>query len=316
MGAFCEKPGCRLDGYAFIPAAYYKQLKETPNPFADPRVGWRLDDYVVLEPLGKGGFSRVYRALQLPIGMTVALKLIAPATKNADLPPELLEERLQIEATALSRITHPNVVRLIDFSANPERPYLVTEYLDGGSTLHEELVDLVEWDESYDEDDAWHILHQVLNAVEATHDKGVAHRDLNPNNIMLQSVVGDRRFVRLFDYGLGKMIGGDDDEHALGTPEYIAPEQLVGEQSGVQSDLYAVGVLTFTLLEWRSPFFGQTRDEILLHKQDASYDPTSAIEAGGLDSEARSIYRKAMAVDPADRYRSAKELRVALNRLR
>ena len=293
-------------------------VKSRPGAFRDSLIGRELDDYVLIDHLGAGGFSRVYLALQRPLLMKTALKVMAPVTKNRLLDEEELFEQLQREASALARVSHPNVVRLIQFADHGEPPYLVMEHVGDGRTLQSELADLVKWNQEMDAQASWHILSQVLNGVEAAHDEGVLHLDLSPQNIMLQSVVGEHRFVRVFDFGLGRVLGTDDEAEAraMGTLEYIAPERLVGGETGPWTDVYALGVLAFTLLNWKSPYYGLDREEILAAKRDPSHRPESVLPRDTLSGPAVRFYRQAMAIDPSERHQSVSIFRLDLQRIK
>jgi serine/threonine protein kinase len=317
-GRPCETPGCRSAGYGFVPAEFYRPLKEKPGTFVDPLIGRILGEHQVLGVAGKGGFGRVYRAQQLPLRRPVALKVSAPIARN-EMTAEELSDQLYAEASALSRVSHPNVVTLIGYYPDADPAHVVIEYLHDGVTLAQHIRDLHRWGGEMDLEETWHILGQVLDGMQAAHEAGVVHRDLNPGNLMLQPVAGDHRHLRIFDFGLGKTLGDfeeTEDARAMGTPEYIAPEQLEGTPGDMRSDLYSLGVLAFTLLEWRSPFFGRDRVGIVQAKRDPEFDPTATIADDGLTDAERAIYRKAMARRPSDRYRTVSELRVALQRLR
>ena len=317
MGDTCANTLCRREQFAYIPAEPYELVKSRPGAFQDSLIGRVLDDYVLVGHLGAGGFSRVYLALQRPLLMKTALKVMAPVTKNRVFDEDELFEQLEREASAMARVSHPNVVRLLQFADYGDPPYLVMEYLGDGRTLQSELADLVRWKQEMDAEACWHILAQVLNGVEAAHDQGVLHLDLSPQNIMLQSVVGEHRFVRVYDFGLGREINHDEDEErAMGTAEYIAPERLVGAEIGPWTDVFALGVLAFTLLNWKSPYYGMSRDEILAAKRDPAYRPDAVLPRDSLSGAAASFYRKAMALDSTDRHPSVSALRLDLQRIK
>ena len=321
IGDRCTTTLCERSRYAYIPVEPYKRIKDRPGAFRDSLVGRELDDYVLVDHLGTGGFSRVYLALQRPLLMKTALKVMAPIRKNRVFDEDELFEHLEREASALARISHPNIVRLIQFADYGDPPYLVMEYVSDGRTLQAELADLVKWNQEMDTEAAWHILSQVLNGIEAAHEEGVLHLDLSPQNIMLQTVKGDHRFVRVFDFGLGRVFGdeaGDeagDNDRVMGTPEYLAPEALVGGELGAGTDVFALGVLAFTLLNWKSPYFGLDRDEIMAAKRDPSYKPDAVLPRDSLSPSALRVYRKSMANDPSERYATIAAFRLDLRRV-
>ena len=324
VGESCDNALCKTEGFAFIPSAPYRKVKDRPSAFRDSFIGREFDDYVLIDQLGKGGFSRVYSALQRPVMMPTAIKVMGPSARNQVLDEAELFEKLETEAFALTAVSHPNVVRLIQFVDYAEPPYLVMEQVINARSLHEQLLELVKWDQAMDRDAAQHILSQILNGIEAAHEQGVLHLDIGPRNILLQEVVGEHRFVRIVDFGLGELFDPEEvevvddeeeDPRAMGTPEYIAPERLSGGEIGTWTDIYSLGVLAFTLLNWKSPFFGQRRSELLKNKLDPKYRPDSVLEPDSLSGHATKFFRKAMAVDPSDRYVDVAEFRVDLLRI-
>jgi serine/threonine protein kinase len=127
-----------------------------------------------------------------------------------------------------------------------------------------------------------HVLEQVLNALEAAHALDIVHRDIKPDNVMLQSVPGDPCFVRVLDFGLARFLESQRETSLLlGTPAFMAPEQVTREGIGPWTDLYALGVLAFEMLTGRRPFDGETPQEVLAKKLDPDFDPRSFVEQAG-----------------------------------
>jgi serine/threonine protein kinase len=200
--------------------------------------------YELVEEIGRGGFGCVYRARQLEIGREVAIKVIYPPTSPGEL--EQLRARFRREALMLSSLNHPNTIRQYDFGDNENGlMYFVMEYLKGRT-----LEDILEKDGPMSESRVAHIARGVLKSLSEAHAQNIVHRDLKPGNIMLCEVHGEKDFVKVLDFGIAKTTQGQHDITSagmtLGSPGYMAPELLRGDQPVAASDLYA---LALTLVE-------------------------------------------------------------------
>jgi len=212
----------------------------------------RLADYELIRVTGRGATSTVYEARDLRDGRTVALKtLAAPAA----LPPDQQEAyiaRLQREARAIARLSHPNIVAIYEVGEAQGRHYLAMEYLDGLSLrahLHERGP-LPPGEASY-------ILDQLAGALDAVHAQGIVHRDIKPSNVM---ILPDG-IVKLLDFGVARQ--SEDTALTrtgmiLGSPAYLAPEQVMGESAGPPADRWALAVLLYQMLAGHAPFAGAT----------------------------------------------------------
>ena len=228
----------------------------------------RLDIYENLELLQRGGMGAVYRAEHAQLGTVVAIKLVH--TPGA---PDTIVERFDREARLAARIPHPGVVRVIDHDAREGRLYLVMEYVDG-STLRERLAQglpPVPW--SLD------VMAQLADVLHAAHEQGIVHRDVKPENVMV-----DRSGrVRVLDFGISR--AREDKEHLtrtgeiLGTPEYIAPEQILDVPEAVdrRTDIHALGAVLFELLTGKSPFAGQNLFQVLKYVESLTPPPPSTL---------------------------------------
>ncbi|MBN1944448.1 MAG: serine/threonine protein kinase [Bradymonadales bacterium] len=311
IGLPCTQSSCRSQDYAFIPEEFFLRHSQQPEAFRDPLVGRRFEEYLLVEKLGKGAFGRVFLALQLPVMMKAAIKLLLPRPGHSTIQPADAA-LFEIEATALARLSHPNIVRLLKFGDRHAPPYLAMEYVGQATDLHQELARSASQDEWPGPREAWHILRQVLFALQAAHAREVMHGDINPNNILLQDLPGYPRLVRILDFGLGRLMDERDEEEEeeepggfFGTGVYIAPETLRGEPIGPWTDLYAVGVLAFLLLFRDIPFHCSNRDELFALKADGQYDPTTHLAGRRLSVETLDLFRRALAVRPEHRYRQA-----------
>lgn len=310
LGGACLEKACERLGLHFIPDVHWRAQKSAP---ADALVGQVIGDFLVVGFVGAGGFGRVYLALQSPIyRLKGALKLLELPSTNAVVVSAMLQKFRQ-EAEALAELTHPNIVRLLKYGTHKERPYLVMEYIDGGRTLREEIWARARAAGSFSHQELLDILGQVLNALEAAHARGIVHRDIKPENIMLQPVAGHPNHLKILDFGTAKFTEErEDTAWPLGSPSYMAPEQIEMRGIGPWSDLFAVGVLSFELMSGRKPYPGSTEHSIVSKKLDLDYQPLSQLV--GLDFPQRTVdfLRKAIAADTDARYREVATFRAGL----
>jgi eukaryotic-like serine/threonine-protein kinase len=263
--------------------------------------------YLTPELIGQGGMGEIYRAEDELLGRTVAVKVLAKRF-SAD---EALRGRFTREALAAARLSgEPNTVTIFDVGEHEGRPFIVMEYLRGGS-LEDRLREhgaqeprrVLDW------------LDGTGAALDAAHDHGVVHRDVKPGNLLL---AGDGT-IRVADFGVASAAGLDSltmTGTVLGTAGYLAPEQARGEPSTPATDLYALAVVAFELLTGQRPF---QADNATAEAAAHVHAPVPSIsERGDLPPELDPIFRRAMAKEPAERYPSAAEfvsaLREALRR--
>ena len=253
----------------------------------------------------------VYRGVQLGTRGRVAVKLLS---KQA--PDDTIISRFRQEAEMTARLTHPNTVRLLDFGVDDSLLFLVTEYLAG--------TDLTRFLRAGGQPDNFlvHILFQIVGSLAEAHSKGVIHRDIKPNNVMLVHHVGWPSFVKVIDFGIARAIGGPGHgtKGLLGTLGYIAPEQT--EQNrlpDVRSDLYALGCLAYELSTGRLPFHGITHQSAPLDILEAHLGgtPTPIFEhRPNIAPALGQLIMRLLSRDPTQRPNSAGELILPLNELR
>ncbi|MBI5610890.1 MAG: serine/threonine protein kinase [Deltaproteobacteria bacterium] len=308
--------GCEHRGYHGIPDTYLSQR-------LDPRIGLLLGDkYLLVQTLGKGGMGVVMVALQQPLLREVALKLISGLQVD-----ETVRKRFVREARAVAALDHPNIVKLIDFGVariDEDAPYMVMELLHDAVPLRQVFAS---WRE---ERPTWRavgeVFGQLLSALASAHGKGIVHRDIKPDNAMASQAHGYEWFVKVLDFGLAKSFeaghGGEPDMLSLtgtgqlvGTPLYMAPEQLAGEGMGQvdhRADIYSVGVMLFEVVTGRRPYAEAETMQLVFAKANPERDPLR--RAADLDHAGpiAQVVRKAMAWKSADRYRSAEDMRSAL----
>jgi len=278
----------------------------------DPMIGAHIGDYVVEERIGAGGMGIVYRAKQVLIGKKVAIKVLSPHLASH---PEAVE-RLLAEARMVSTIQHHGIIDIYGFGELPDgRQYMVMECLKG-TPLDTYLARYGRLEPS----DALSILDEVLSALGAAHAAGVIHRDLKPNNIFIVQQADGARYVKLLDFGIAKALEpSEDSPHTvsgvlLGTPEYMAPEQVRSKPVSPRTDLYSVGCVAFKLLTGQLPFTGDRVQVLLAQAHETPPRPSQLVP--GLPPGIDRLISWLMAKDPAERPGSADEARRAIAELR
>jgi len=279
------------------------------------------DRYRLLEMIGDGGMGRVYRAERLATRQMVALKLLQTEFVGVD----QVVQRFLREAKLTARLSHPHIVKVIEFGEWNGRLFIAMELLAGRS-----LGELIKppgaaSGRPLSVERTIAIMRPVLDALEYAHGRGVVHRDLKPENIMVVPARGlfSRESVKLLDFGIAKL-GPKAEAPAqkltqlgllLGTPGYMSPEQAVGQEADVRSDLYSCGVILYEMLTGQRVFEGDTNLEVLAMHLNTAPKPLRAVAAAaGIPAAVEAVVLRALAKRPADRFQSARELRRALDR--
>jgi serine/threonine-protein kinase len=276
---------------------------------SDPRIGSVLQErYRILERLAAGGMGMVYRGERLEVGKPVAIKFLhAWAARDED-----FRKRFQVEARAMSRLTHPCCVSVIDFGVDQDSPYMVMDFVTG-----ETLRGLLR-DGALPVARALGTVRQVLAGLAHAHAQNIIHRDIKPENIIVTHAVGLGEQVRILDFGLARLrdeVSGLTSGMMMGTPAYMAPEQIQGEPVGPPTDLYATGVLLFELLTGKKPFNAQGTAELLrMHREVAPPRLREAAPEAGFSAELEATVARALAKASGDRFQSASEFLEALDR--
>src|SRR5690242_619896 len=263
------------------------------EPAAAPQVGEsgferRLrralgDDYELLDEIGAGGFGRVYRARDLGLEREVAIKVLHPAL-TADLG---VVERFRREAQLAARLSHPNIVGIYDIQGRAGLQWYVMELVMG-----ENLAQRVQRHGALSLPATERLLSEALSALEHAHGKGLVHRDLKPENTLIEP---DGR-LRITDFGLALALRGERFGGATsrsGTPQFAAPEQLLGERVDPRADLYSLGATAYFALLGRPPFDGTTTEAILA-KQTVDALPLLAAERSDVPRELEVVLRRAV----------------------
>jgi serine/threonine-protein kinase len=253
--------------------------------------------YELLELVGKGGMSSVFRARDRLLDRTVAIKVLHPHL-TAD---EEYVERFRREARSVAQVSHPNIVTVIDRGEDAGRQYIVFEYVDG-----ENLKQLLERTGALPVRDALLLALQMARALSFAHQRGLVHRDVKPQNVLLNA---DGQ-AKMTDFGIARSIdvqGVTITGTVLGTSEYIAPEQARGQQVDSQTDVYSLGVVLYELLTGGVPYEGETFVTVALKHVN---EPTPSVLERRPDVPVRvsNAVERAMAKSPDERYGSMAEL--------
>lgn len=298
----------------------HQAVKTTPQPSARPRqtspeqqlVGQILNGrYRLLELVGKGGMSVVYKAEDMVMGSVVAVKMLLPQIAE----DQLMIDRFVREAKTSSKVAHRNVMQLFDYGqAEDGTCYIVIEYLDGCSMAH-----AMKATGAMTVERTIHIAGQICDALDDLHRKGIVHRDLKPSNIMLVERNGQRDCVSVVDFGLAKDSGESQrltqTGEIFGSPVYMSPEQCRGEQLDGRSDIYSLGVLLYEALTGSAPLVGEhVIATINKHLVDAPNDFQTVRPDLFIPPRLEAVIMKALAKSPADRHCSMAEFKQELAR--
>ena len=265
----------------------------------DNLIGKKLDGRYLIESLiGVGGMANVYRGKDIQTGNIIAVKVLKPELMDN----EELVRRFKNESKAISILNHPNIVKVYDVSVSDNLQYIVMEYVDG-ITLKEYLKQrggALTWKETV------HFATQILAALDHAHNKGIIHRDVKPQNIML---LADGS-IKMMDFGIARFSRAQSQtvsDKAIGSVHYISPEQAKGDKTDARTDIYSVGVMLYEMLSGHLPFDGNGAVSIAIMQISEKPRPLAEV-APDIPEGLRQITEKAMNKDPNERYQSAREM--------
>lgn len=300
MELACVRSGTRLaDSEAMAVAAHYE-----PNP-GDVVAG----KYVLHEQIAEGGMGLVFIADQPALARQVAIKMMRGHLAK---DPKFVR-RFHEKAVAASRVAHPNSVAIIDYGITfTKLPFIVMELVRGRT-----LTQVLREDRCIAAAKAIGVVDQVLAGVAAAHEAGVIHADLKSDNVLIERRADGNEYVKIADYGLACMFEGEsasgDRDAISGTPEYMAPEIVVGARPSRASDVYAVGVILYELLTGTTPFAGGTSPEIMLCHVDGLVVPPSLRRLDPtLATSLDRVVLRALDKSPESRFPDANTFRIAL----
>ncbi|MEO5818456.1 MAG: serine/threonine-protein kinase [Gemmatimonadaceae bacterium] len=276
---------------------------------SDSLIGRVLADrYHILKRIGEGGMGRVYLGEHVKMNRQCAIKVMSPALVN----DAESAARFAREASNAARIIHPNVAAVFDYGESEGLIYLVMEFVDG-----EPLSRLLAREAPLGLDRAIEITRQIADGLGAAHELGIIHRDLKPDNILITRTRAGKEVAKVVDFGIAKAMRESVEEgltrtgQVIGTPEFMSPEQLLGDPVDARADLYALGCMFHMMLTAAPPFDAKTREQMIKRRLSEDAPHVHVIDPGIPESVA-GIVARLLARSPSDRYGSAAELRDAL----
>ena len=276
-------------------------IVECPSCKARFSAPGKLDQFVLLKVLGKGSMGTTYKAYDRTLGRYVAIKAMH-ASMGRD---QRRADGFLAEARALASLNHLNVAQVYSLGKEKDRPYIVMELISGGRL-----------DRQYSKDSplpearALDIIIDVAEGLQAANSIGLIHGDVKPANILMD----DQGTAKLVDFGIARLGGGQvSDDEALGTPHYVAPEQIRRESVDLRTDMYSLGATLYCALTATPPFKGETVKEVLRARFQVPPPDARAVRSE-LHPTTAALVARMMSVDPSGRYASYDELLADLHR--
>lgn len=264
----------------------------------DKNIGKKFDGrYEVTELIGVGGMADVYKGVDVIDNKPVAIKIL----KKEFAENEEFLRRFRNESKAIAVLSHPNIVKIYDVGFSEKIQYIVMEYIDGIT-----LKEYIEEEKVLSWKDTVHFVIQILRALQHAHDKGIVHRDIKPQNIMMFT----DGTIKVMDFGIAKFAREDGKtatDQAIGSVHYISPEQAKGDVTDAKSDIYSVGAMMYEMLTGRKPFDSDNPVAIaVMHMHDTAERPRAVNP--DIPDGLEEIILKAIEKNPDDRYRSTTEM--------
>ncbi len=266
--------------------------------------------YRVIEVIGRGGMGVVYRVEHLRMGKIAAMKVLH---RDLAQDPDVIA-RFEREAAAVSKLHHPHTVQVFDFGNAQGALYLIMELVRG-----QDLARIIERDGPMPWSRAAPLLAQMCGALQEAHELGIVHRDLKPENVLITRTTGGRDYAKVLDFGLAKLDqrgapNRETERQAIvGTPYFMAPEQIRGDEVDARTDIYSFGALMFELLTAQHLYTGSTAVGVLTKHLTADPDaPSMRMPKMGIPPAVDHLCRKALARDPEQRWQTASELAEAI----
>ncbi len=307
--AFADKRYCPRDGLPLV-----ELDASAPRGRADLVGSVVGGKYRILARIGEGGMGEVYKVEHVALGKLMAMKIL-----HRDLSAhEQAVLRFEQEARSASALDHPHIIFVSDFGmASDGSLYIVMEFL-VGLDLFDELKEI----RHMSPERTVHVMRQVCSGLAEAHRRGVIHRDLKPENIFLARDREFPDFVKILDFGIAKVLEGNPAARTLtgsgtvfGTPEYLSPEQAAAAEIDCRADIYSLGIIMYRMVAGRLPFSGGSKNSLIqrqLHEMPQPFSERQMPQEVPEDLE-RIIFRL-LAKDPDDRYQSAEQLKLALER--
>jgi len=251
-------------------------------------------EYILHEEIGRGGFATVMRGQRRKDSLAVAVKVVD--TSNAS---KVMLTLMLGEIDIMKELDQRNIVKLYSFFERPPKLFITMELMGGG-----ELFDRIAKISEHDENDARTVIRDVLTALAYMHAKGIMHRDMKPENLLLTA---DYSTVKLADFGFSKHVNGEEKGDICGTPEYVAPEMLMKKPYGVQIDMWSTGVILYILLSGCAPFQELKRSTLFQKIKSGEYSFYEKYWRG-VSAEAKDLVSALLTLDPLKRLTASQAL--------
>ncbi len=286
--------------------------KSEPDPLIGRLINGR---FKIVSVIARGGMGKVYKAEQSPLGRLCALKVLSPKYEG-DRDPEF-HKRFFLEASTAAKLTHANTVTIFDYGQDGDDLYYIAmEYIEG-RTLHRTLRE----EGPMDEGRVALISSQICRSLREAHGLGVVHRDLKPGNILLTDRADERDIVKVLDFGLVKDVTGEAEDLTqaglfMGSPKYMAPEQILGGEITPRTDIYSLGVMMYEMLAGKVPFDrGASVGTLMAHVNDPLPPLRTVNPKLQASPTMENIVTRCLEKDPSKRFNSMKDLLNALKRI-
>ena len=262
--------------------------------------------YVVQKALGEDGFGRVFLAEHIGLKQKHVIKVLsADSSRSID-----IRSRFFQEAQVIAKLKHPHIVPIMDVAEHGGRPYYIMSYINGGS-----LADLLRLEKKLSTERAIELTIKLLSALSEVHGKGIIHRDIKPDNVLLD----ESGEPYLIDFGIARVEEGGKAKtgtgFSIGTPQYMSPEQLDAKPINLTTDIYSMGIMLFELLTGKPPFEGSLSSLVTQHNTSKLPSVSGKIENSKLADGIQAVLQKTCAKEPSARYGSAKDMRGAVEGL-
>jgi len=260
----------------------------------------KIGKYEIIEEIGKGAMGIVYKALDPDIGREVAIKTIRFDAMSDETDKDELMRRFVREAQAVGKLEHPNIVTIYDVGKEDDLTYIVMQYIEG-----ESLKNVITGEKKYSAEEIVGLTNRLCQALDYAHQKGVVHRDVKPANILIDN----NGVPYLVDFGVAlvEMSTMTSSGGIVGTPSYMAPEQVMGKKVSTQADIFSLGVILYELLTGRRPFEGDHITTVVYKIINEAPPALSEINKE-LPKKFEPVLKKALAKDVGERYQSCREL--------
>jgi eukaryotic-like serine/threonine-protein kinase len=282
-------------------------IQAPKQPPTDELVGRVINDrFRIISVIARGGMGRVYRAEQVPLGRMVAIKTLDPRSTGGELDPQF-QQRFFLEASVASKLQHPNTVTVFDYGRTADDLYFIAmELVEGRS-----LLNLVRQEAPLPAARVVHIALQIARSLREAHRLDVIHRDLKPGNVLLARHGDEEDFVKVLDFGLVKHIESEAEQELtkaglfMGSPKYMAPEQIRGERVDGRGDIYSLGVVMYEMLSGKVPFERENTVKVLMAHM---HEPVPPLHVEGCPEALIQLVMRCLAKDAAHRPASMDEV--------